>query len=69
MAPDRDHVISGLSALLGSSHVIADDAMMAPYLTDWRKRYSGRALCVVRPAKVIVPLLAKVIPVPLVQLP
>ncbi len=48
--PDRDQVISGLAALIGASHVIADDAMMAPYLTDWRKRYSGRALCVVRPS-------------------
>ena len=50
MVPDRNHVISSLSALVGASHVIADEAMMAPYLTDWRKRYTGRALCVVRPA-------------------
>ncbi|MBW8619596.1 MAG: FAD-binding oxidoreductase, partial [Hyphomicrobiales bacterium] len=50
MMPDRDQVISGLAALIGASHVITDDAMMAPYLTDWRKRYSGRALCVVRPS-------------------
>lgn len=50
MVPDRDQVISGLSALVGASYVIADDAMMAPYLTDWRKRYTGKALCVVRPS-------------------
>ena len=50
MMPDREQVISRLSALLGASHVITDDAMMAPYLTDWRKRYTGRALCVVRPS-------------------
>lgn len=50
MMPDREKVILGLAALLGASHVITDDAMMAPYLTDWRKRYTGRALCVVRPS-------------------
>ena len=49
MMPDREKVISGLAALIGASHVITDDAMMAPYLTDWRKRYTGQALCVVRP--------------------
>jgi FAD/FMN-containing dehydrogenase len=50
MMPDREKVIAGLSALIGTSHVITDDAMMAPYLTDWRKRYTGRAMCVARPA-------------------
>lgn len=50
MMPDREKVIAGLSALIGISHVITDDVTMAPYLTDWRKRYTGRALCVVRPA-------------------
>ena len=50
MMPDREDIIAGLSALIGASHVITDDAMMAPYLTDWRKRYTGRALCVVRPS-------------------
>ncbi|GAB3630638.1 hydroxyacid dehydrogenase [Pandoraea terrae] len=40
-------------ALIGAPHVLrgADQAHdMAPYLSDWRKRYTGRALAVLRPA-------------------
>jgi len=37
-------------ALLGDAHVISDEAGMAPYLRDWRGRFTGRALAVLRPA-------------------
>jgi FAD/FMN-containing dehydrogenase len=37
-------------ALLGAAHVISDQAGMAPYLRDWRGRFTGRALAVLRPA-------------------
>ena len=37
-----------LRAVVGDSHVLTD-ADAAPYLTDWRERYIGRALAVVRP--------------------
>ena len=39
-----------LAAIVGAAHVLtaADDT--APYVTDWRRRYTGSALCVVRPA-------------------
>jgi len=37
-------------ALLGDAHVISDEAEMAPYLRDWRGRFTGRALGVLRPA-------------------
>ena len=37
-----------LAAIVGASHLLSGtDA--APYCTDWRKRYHGAALCVVRP--------------------
>ncbi|MCU0952551.1 MAG: FAD-binding oxidoreductase, partial [Burkholderiaceae bacterium] len=41
---------SGLVQALGAAHVLVDAEAMAPYLTDWRKRYTGRAQAVVRPA-------------------
>ena len=47
---DRLTLIAELKALLGSSYVVDDTDAMAPYLTDWRKRFTGSALCVVRPA-------------------
>ncbi len=37
-----------LRAAIGEHHVLTD-ADAAPYLTDWRGRYTGRALAVVRP--------------------
>ena len=43
-------LIKELAAIVGAGNVLtaADDT--APYLTDWRGRYHGAALCVVRPA-------------------
>ena len=41
---------AALAGIVGASHVLVDDADTARYLTDWRKRYAGRALAVVRPA-------------------
>jgi FAD/FMN-containing dehydrogenase len=42
------NLTASLSALVGEANVLTgDDA--APYLTDWRKRYVGRAQAVVRP--------------------
>ena len=40
--------IESLSALF-SGRLITDPAEMAPFLTDWRKRYVGRARAVVQP--------------------
>ena len=39
-----------LRAAIGAANVLTDDADVAPFVTDWRGRYSGRALAVVRPA-------------------
>ena len=38
-----------LREIVGARYVIDDAAAMAPYLADWRGRYRGNALCVVRP--------------------
>jgi len=38
-----------LDAAVGPAQVLTDPADLAPYLTDWRGRYHGRAWAVVRP--------------------
>ena len=38
-----------LKEIVGAGQVLSRADDMAPYLTDWRGRYSGAALCVVRP--------------------
>jgi FAD/FMN-containing dehydrogenase len=43
-------LISNLRAAVGDAHVLTAAADTAPYLTDWRRRYHGRAAAVVRPA-------------------
>ncbi len=49
MTPTFDAHLTALRDLLGHAHVLTgSDA--APFLTDWRGRYTGRALAVVRPA-------------------
>ncbi len=42
--------VDALRALLGPAHVLTAEADCAPFLTDWRKRYTGRALAVALPA-------------------
>ena len=39
-----------LADIVGGAHVLTAPADTKPYLTDWRKQYSGPAECVVRPA-------------------
>ena len=41
--------LAGLVDLVGSDHVLVGDQITS-YLTDWRGRYTGQALAVVRPA-------------------
>ena len=43
------NLLQALAAAVGESNVFTGDEA-APYLTDWRKRYVGAALAVVRPA-------------------
>jgi FAD/FMN-containing dehydrogenase len=42
-------VIETLAAIVGAAHVVTDPDLTASYETDWTGRFSGRALCVVRP--------------------
>jgi len=42
-------LIDALAAIVGRAQVLSDDADTAPFLTDWRGRYRGEAICVVRP--------------------
>jgi D-lactate dehydrogenase (cytochrome) len=43
-------VLDRLKAAVGAAGLLTDEAEMASYAIDWRKRYSGRPLAVVRPA-------------------
>ncbi|MGE5160486.1 MAG: FAD-binding oxidoreductase [Betaproteobacteria bacterium] len=44
------NLLEQLKAAVGDANVLTGAADTAPYLTDWRKRYTGRAQAVVRPA-------------------
>ncbi|KJK22639.1 2-hydroxyacid dehydrogenase [Burkholderiaceae bacterium 16] len=48
-ASHPDSFLALCRAALGEQHVLTEDADKAPYLTDWRKRYTGKALAVLRP--------------------
>ena len=43
-------LIEQLKAIVGNAAVITDPQDAAPYATDWRKRYFGNPLAVVKPA-------------------
>ena len=47
-APDGS-LLDELAALVGDHHVIASNRDQEPYVVDWRGRYRGRALAVVKP--------------------
>ncbi len=44
-----DALLQQLTAIAGANAVITDAEAMAPHLTDWRGRYHGDALAVVKP--------------------
>ena len=41
---------TALADIVGAAHVLTNPADTKPYLTDWRRQYTGAAECVVRPA-------------------
>ncbi|MEK7230941.1 MAG: FAD-binding oxidoreductase, partial [Pseudomonadota bacterium] len=43
-------LVARLGAVVGPGGLVTDPAEMAPYLTDWRDLYQGRAAAIVRPA-------------------
>jgi FAD/FMN-containing dehydrogenase len=48
-ASHPDSFLALCRAALGERNVLTEAADKAPYLTDWRKRYTGDALAVLRP--------------------
>ncbi len=47
---DMSRLIEQLTAIVGKAAVITDPQEVTPYATDWRKRYVGKPLAVVKPA-------------------
>ena len=45
-----DALLAQCRAIAGDAHVFGEQADMAPFLTDWRGRFTGRARAVVLPA-------------------
>jgi len=44
-----ENLIDQLAQLVGKQFLLTDDQEKSPYLTDWRKRFTGKALAVVLP--------------------
>ena len=49
---DRADFLAACRELLGDTHVLTEAGDMAPFLTDWRDRFTGVALAVLRPGSV-----------------
>jgi FAD/FMN-containing dehydrogenase len=45
-----DALLAELTAIAGPEHVLTDPGVTAGYATDWTRRFSGTARCVIRPA-------------------
>ena len=43
-------LLAALRSAVGDSHVLVGDADVAPYVTDWSRRWTGPCLAVVRPS-------------------
>ncbi|HSM38944.1 MAG TPA: FAD-binding oxidoreductase, partial [Candidatus Limnocylindrales bacterium] len=52
MSTPVSDLLSSMRAVVGDAHVLTDPDLRAGYQTDWTRRWSGEALCVVRPADV-----------------
>jgi len=50
MAESSGPLLPMLNAIVGDANLLTADNDVAPYCTDWRDRYHGRARAVVRPA-------------------
>ena len=49
LRPPSPDTIDALVRIVGETHAIRDEADMAPYLTEWRDRYQGKAAVVLKP--------------------
>jgi FAD/FMN-containing dehydrogenase len=50
MSGGDSNVIEALAAIVGAKGLVTDATDMAPWCSDWRGRYHGKALCIVSPA-------------------
>src|SRR5207245_10389329 len=50
MSESFQDVLAGLADIVGANHVIDSGPHQEPYVVDWRERYRGRAVAVVKPA-------------------
>lgn len=44
-----DPLVAALTGIVGARHVLVEAGLRVPYETDWTRRWSGAARCVVRP--------------------
>ncbi|GFO82348.1 MAG: D-2-hydroxyacid dehydrogenase [Methyloceanibacter sp.] len=49
LQPPGPATLDSFTRIVGSEHVLRGEADMAPYLTEWRDRYQGKAPAVLRP--------------------
>ena len=42
--------LNELESIIGKNYVLTSEGETTPYLTDWRKRYTGKALAVLLPS-------------------
>jgi FAD/FMN-containing dehydrogenase len=49
LQPPGPATLDAFARIVGEEHVLRDTADMAPYLTEWRDRYHGKAAAVLRP--------------------
>jgi FAD/FMN-containing dehydrogenase len=49
LRPPSPDTIEALVRIVGETHAVRDPADMAPYLTEWRDRYQGKAAAVLKP--------------------
>ena len=43
------NLLAQFATILDTKYILSDEQDKAPYLTDWRKRYTGKALAVLLP--------------------
>lgn len=49
LQPPSEETLAALAHIVGEAHALRDPNDMAPYLTEWRDRYRGRAALVLKP--------------------
>ena len=47
--PDSTVLLESLRAIVGQAHLLTQEDLVAPYVTDWTRRYVGPCVAVVRP--------------------